>query len=119
MVAEKLELACQIIENEAKANCPTDDGILRASITHSVEVTGNKAVGSVGSNAEYAPYIPEGTGLYAKDGHGRQAVPWSYQDTEGNWHSTKGQHPNPFLQQAIDDKKDEILEVFEGMLNDD
>ena len=114
-----LEGACQSIENKAVDKCPSDDGTLRASITHRVENENSTFVGSIGSNAEYAPYVHEGTGLYAKEGNGRKNVPWVYRDAEGEYHSTKGQKPNPFLQKAIDESMDDILQRFEGCLESD
>lgn len=111
-----LEDALQILENEAKERCPADDGILRGSIIHSKEENGDTYNGTVGSNAEYAPYVHEGTGIYAREGNGRQ-TPWSYRDAAGAWHTTKGQKPKPFLQEALDSKLEEIKECFEGMLD--
>lgn len=117
-VITALNDACQDVENKAIDNCPVDDGTLRASITHKVEQTGGQFVGHIGSNVEYAPYIHEGTGLYAKEGKGRKNVPWVYQDEKGEYHSTEGQKPNPFLQKAIDSSMDDILKRFEGCLDD-
>lgn len=94
------------VEAEAKELCPIDDGTLRASIK--AEKVDDKTV-KVGTNVEYAVYVHQGTGIYAKNGDGRQE-PWSYVDAEGNWHTTKGQHPNPFLERALDNKKKEINE---------
>ena len=109
-VSQALEKAAQIVENDAKRKCPVDDGVLRASITHEVEA--NKAV--IGTNVEYAPYVHEVTGIYAKDGNGRQE-PWSYKDAKGEWHTTKGQKPNPFLQEAFDENADAIKECFKDL----
>lgn len=53
-LAKGIENACLIIEGEAKKNCPVDDGQLRQSITHSVDV--EAAEGGVGTNVEYAPW---------------------------------------------------------------
>ena len=111
-VQKGLEKACVIVEVSAKENCPVDDGVLRASITHDVEGT----EGYIGTNVEYAPYVHQGTGIYAVKGDGRKEVPWSYQDAEGKWHTTKGQKPNPFLQKAIDENQDKVLKQFEGLL---
>jgi hypothetical protein len=110
--------ACQLIENDAVDNCPVDDGVLRASITHNVKKENTSFVGAIGSNEEYAPFAHEGTGIYAKGGNGRSNVPWVYRDVEGNFHSTKGQQPNPFLQNAIDQNMSNILRKFEGCLDD-
>lgn len=109
----------QDVENEAKNRCPVDDGALRGSIIHMVEQDGNSFIGSVGTNAEYAPYVHEGTGLYAKDKKGRQNVPWVYKTADGKFYSTKGHKPNPFLQEALDENMDNIMLKFEGALKDD
>ena len=103
-----LTKACLLVENDAKKNCPVDTGQLRQSITHEVE--GNTGV--IGTNVEYAPYVEYGTGIYAKDGNGRQ-TPWSYQDSKGNWHRTVGQHPQPFLEPALLENEEEILNLIE------
>lgn len=106
-VGEVMEEACLLVENTAKMYCPVDTGQLRNSITHIV--TDN--VGYIGTNVKYAPYVEFGTGIWAKDGNGRQ-TPWSYQDAKGNWHTTAGQHPNPFLEKALMDNKEVIARLF-------
>lgn len=114
VISQRLDMACQIVENDAKENCPVDDGVLRASITHQV----SDNTGVIGTNVEYAPYVHEGTGIYAKGGQGRQSVPWTYKDAEGKYHKTQGQKPNPFLQDALDSNHDKILECFKEVLED-
>lgn len=106
-VKDALEESCLLVERDAKIFCPVDQGQLRASITH--EVDGDTGV--VGTNVEYAPYVHQGTGIYASDGNGRQ-TPWSYQDRDGNWHTTKGQAPNPFLDRALNKNRNEIKKIF-------
>lgn len=106
-VKDALEESCLLVERDAKIFCPVDQGQLRASITH--EVDGD--TGAVGTNVEYAPYVHQGTGIYASDGNGRQ-TPWSYQDKDGNWHTTKGQAPNPFLDRALNKNRNEIKKIF-------
>ena len=101
--------AAQQIENTAKTNAPVDDGVLRASITSKVEDT--EAV--IGTNVEYAPHVHQGTGIYAKDGNGRKNVPWKYIGADGKTYVTKGQKPNPFLQDAVDSNMGSILSYFE------
>ena len=107
-----LEYVLQIVEDEAKLRCPYDNGELRRRITHQVQDT----VGVVGTNVSYAPYVHEGTGIYAADGQGRKEVPWRYQDEEGQWHSTSGKKPQPFLRDAMDSLQGELLTLLkEGM----
>lgn len=107
-----LTKACLLVENDAKKNCPVDTGQLRQSITHEVE--GNTGV--IGTNVEYAPYVEYGTGIYAKDGNGRQ-TPWSYKDSKGNWHTTRGQmganNGRGFLEPALLENEEEILNLIE------
>lgn len=109
-IAAALEESCQIVEDTAKRNCPVDDGILMASITH--EVNEAEQEGIVGTTQEYSVYVHEGTGIYAKDGKGRKEVPWRYRTPDGKWHTTKGQKPQPFLQNAVDSNRRQILNTF-------
>lgn len=103
--------ACALVERSAKTKAPKDTGALRRSITSKVEVDGNDVVGIVFTPLEYAPYVEYGTGLFAEEG-GRSDVPWSYQDDKGEWHSTSGQKPQPFMRPAIDENKTEIVRIL-------
>lgn len=112
---EKLEAAltraCLIVERAAKQNAPKGTGELQRSITSEVREEEGELVGVVYTPLEYAPYVEFGTGLFAEEG-GRTDVPWSYQDDEGNWHSTSGQEPQPFLRPALDENREEIIRVL-------
>ena len=109
-----LTKACLLVERSAKQNAPKGNGDLRRSITSKVE----NGEGVVYTPLEYAPYVEYGTGLFAEEG-GRQDVPWCYQDDEGNWHTTSGQQPQPFMRPALDENREDILRIFrEGLLND-
>ena len=110
---EALKKACLVVETEAKLRCPVLDGQLRQSITN--EVDGETGV--VGSNLEYAPYVHQGTGIYAKNGDGRKER-WSYVDANGKGHSTIGQKPQPFLEQALDSKREDIVEMFKKKIEE-
>lgn len=98
---------CAIVERSAKQLAPKDNGELRRSITSKVEGT----VGIVFTPLEYAPYVEYGTGLFAESG-GRQDVPWHYQDDEGNWHTTSGQNPQPFMRPALDNNRALIKQIL-------
>ena len=116
-LTDAMEQACLKVEAEAKENCPANTGELRQSITHEVERAPTKVEGVIGSNLEYAPYVHQGTGIYALEGNGRKDVPWTYYDVSaGEFRSTKGIEATPFLQQAIDDNRNEILNYFEGII---
>ena len=104
--------ACALVERSAKQKAPKDKGDLRRSITSKVEGT----EGVVYTPSEYAPYVEYGTGLFAEGG-GRQDVPWNYQDDEGNWHSTSGMKPQPYMRPALNENKEEILRIIkEGLI---
>ena len=103
--------ACALVERSAKQKAPKGTGELRNSITSKVEVQGDELVGVVFTPLEYAPYVEFGTGLFAEEG-GRTDVPWNYQDDEGNWHSTSGMHPQPFMRPALDENRTEILRIL-------
>ncbi len=106
--------ACALVERSAKEKAPKGNGDLRRSITSKVEDT----EGIVYTPLEYAPYVEYGTGLFAENG-GRQDVPWCYQDDEGEWHSTSGQHPRPYMRPALNENREKILKILkEGLIND-
>ena len=113
-VENALERACLIVENSAREKAPVNTGNLRNSITHTVN--GNEGV--VGTNVEYAPYVEFGTGLFSSQGDGRQDVPWRYQDAEGNWHTTSGQNPQPFLEPALNENRGRIQRIFDEELRE-
>lgn len=113
---QKMEKACLVIENQAKQNCPVDQGFLRASITSETEVAAEEIVGRIGSNLEYAPYVHNGTGIYAVAGDGRK-TPWGYTVKAGKhkgFHWTHGQKPNPFLEDAKLAKRSAVEKILGG-----
>ena len=105
--------ACALVERSAKQKAPKGIGDLRRSITSKVEKSGNDIQGVIYTPLEYAPYVEFGTGLFAEEG-GRQDVPWNYQDDEGNWHSTSGMKPRPYMRPALNDNREEILKTLKG-----
>ena len=106
-VKQALTKACLIVERSAKQKAPKGNGDLRRSITHKVE----DLVGEVYTPLEYAPYVEYGTGLFAENG-GRTDVPWSYKDEEGNWHTTSGMQPQPYMRPALDENTEEIKRIL-------
>lgn len=114
----KLEMAlgkaCALVERSAKQKAPKGAGDLRRSITS--KVVGDEGI--VYTPLLYAPYVEFGTGIFAEEG-GRTNVPWCYKDDEGNWHSTSGQRPKPFMRPALDENREEIKRIIrEGLLDD-
>lgn len=110
--------ACAVVEGRAKQLAPKDTGALRNSIQSKVEKRDGEIVGVVFTPLEYAPYIEYGTGLFAEGG-GRTDVPWNYQDDKGEWHSTSGQRPQPFMQPAANETRNQVIEILgESIKND-
>ena len=102
---------CALVERDAKQNAPKDTGALARSIQSKVENNNGSIQGVVFTPLEYAPYVEFGTGLFAESG-GRTDVPWSYQDDEGNWHTTKGQRPQPYMRPAINHNREKIVRMI-------
>ena len=114
-VNRALGQACALVERSAKQKAPKDTGELRRSITSKVE----NFEGIIYTPLEYAPYVEYGTGIYAEEG-GRQDVPWRYQDDKGEWHTTSGQHPQPYMRPALDENREQIIRLLkEALLQDD
>src|SRR5262245_59315572 len=80
-VVALVEDTARRVANEAKRRAPVDEGRLRASIQTVVQVEGNRVIGRVGSDLEYAAYVHFGTGLYGPKGHkifpvSKQVMTW-------------------------------------------
>lgn len=113
-VEAALEKACLIVERAAKQKAPKGDGELRRSIQHEVK----DLEGVVFTPLEYAPYVEYGTGLFAENG-GRTDVPWVYKDDKGEFHSTSGRNPTPYMRPALNENREKIIRILrEGLLND-
>lgn len=111
-IQQQIGLACALVERSAKKKAPKDTGALRRSITSKVD----GLTGIVFTPLEYAPYVEYGTGLFAENGAGRKDVPWNYQDDKGEWHSTRGQKPQPFMRPALNENRTEIIRIIkEGL----
>ena len=109
--------ACALVERSAREKAPKGDtggAGLRGSIQSRVE----SQKGEVFTPLEYAPYVEYGTGLFAENG-GRQDVPWSYQDDKGEWHTTSGQKPQPFLRPALNENRAEIIRILKESISKD
>ena len=117
-VKQAMGKACAVVERAAKEKAPKDTGELRRSITSAVEERDGKLEGVIFTPLEYAPYVEYGTGLFAESG-GRKDVPWNYQDDEGNWHRTSGQHPQPYMRPALNENRDTIIRILKEALTND
>lgn len=111
-----MEKACLVVEGGAKKKCPAKSGVTRASITHAVEAKAVDIEGYIGSPLDSAVYTHQGTGIFAIEGNGRKNVPWVYCDEKGEFHSTEGIKPTPFITEAIEENKEQILQCFSEVI---
>lgn len=108
------------IERDAKTLCPVDTGALRRSIASQVEENAYGQVeGIVYSPLDYAIWVHNRARLFAINGNRRKDAPWSYQDEQGNWHSTSGKKPNPFMDKAVLQNEENIRDYFEEQIKED
>ena len=115
-INDGMKKCCALVERSAKEKVPVQTGELRRSITSKVENNGLEVTGTIYTPLEYAPYIEYGTGLLAEKG-GRP-TPWCYQDDKGEWHTTSGQPPQPYMRPALNENRITILEILGGSIND-
>lgn len=80
------------------------------------ELAGNRKKHGIKSPCGNKIDVELGTGKYAQGGNGRN-TPWSYKDSKGNWHTTSGMPPRPYLRPAIENHKDEYKEVLEAEMS--
>ncbi len=92
----------RLIQTEAKALAPVDDGSLRDSIE--MKMLGKyNAVVTVGSH--YAIWVEFGTGVHAEGPGGSRAkkIPWTYYSLKlGRYVTTEGMKAQPFWGPAVD-----------------
>lgn len=113
-----MKKAVLLVERSAKQKVPKGNGELGRSITSDVNNDEGVITGIVYSPLNYAPYVEYGTGLFAEAGDGRKDVPWHYQDDQGEWHTTSGQHPHPFMRPALNENREQIIRILEDANND-
>ena len=118
-IQKAIAKSCALVERKAKEKAPKDTGALRQSITSKVEKEDGEWVGTVYTPLEYAPYVEYGTGLFAEGGNGRKDVPWSYQDDKGDWHTTSGMKPQPYMRPALNEAREDIIRFIKEAVVDD
>ena len=109
---EWLEEASGELEAQVKRNTVVDTGKTKGSWNHKVD--NKKLEAYVGSNYENAIWEEFGTGIFALGGNGRK-TPWTYKDEKG-FHKTKGKKARRPLQNALNQKESEIIEMLKRKL---
>jgi HK97 gp10 family phage protein len=98
---------------------PVKTGNLKNSIQVASYVEDGIATAEVGPTAFYAPYVEYGTGVHASPlGTGSKAkkIPWTYQNALGQWFTTSGQEPQPFMEPAVKYVQFNIIPLLEKEL---
>ena len=117
-LSQAMQLACIEVENKAAEKCPSPEstGHLRQSLTYNVETEQNSVKGAVGSTEEYAIYVHEGTGIYARNGDG-SPEPWTwYSESRNRFVRTNGYEAQPFLEEAANESYDRIGQIFQSTI---
>lgn len=102
--------ATLLVQRSAKIKAPVDTGRLRASIAPEVRWQGNTAVGVVGSDVKYAPFVELGTKPHFVPG--KYIGVWASRhglDNSGLFVSGK---PQPFLQPAFEENAAKIVQIL-------
>ena len=109
--AQKIFLpqAAFMVEGQAKALAPVDNGRLRSSINSNV---GDEEA-TVGTNVEYATHVEYGTRPHTINSPVKiQGVGWRY----------IGQHPGtraqPFMRPALDENRKALVRLFRDIIKD-
>ena len=109
--SKPLRQSGELVRRSAVLHVPFGTGRLGRAILVMDHYPHENAVRVVAAT-HYAPYVEYGTGLFAAKGDGRKDVPWVYQDEKGEFHSTIGMHPHPFMHPALDENKGNIERIF-------
>lgn len=121
--------ACKnVVQADAKLRAPANDGELRNSIKTRVKMDGDKVIGEVYTNLNYAPYVELGTGPKGQASHAGispdvsvsyRSSPWYVHEDQinvGPYHFAKrgefykmyGQPAQPYLYPALKDNHDRV-----------
>jgi HK97 gp10 family phage protein len=112
---EALLAGGQVVQKSAKELCPVDTTYLRESISLNA-IDDNTVV--VSTNVDYAIFVEFGTGP-----KGDPAVEhtskqfWRFKDKDGNWVTSHGQAPQPFMRPALENNTTQIVEAVKNLLS--
>lgn len=111
----KMELACEVVEAEAKYLCPLKDGQLIGSFSHEVESSDREIIGRIKNSAGHAAYVEFGTPPHEIRPKDKKALAFQI---GGKTIITKVvHHPGtqgiPFMRGAMISKKREVKEILE------
>lgn len=93
-LVKPMNRAISLVENAARANCPSDTGELKGSINHYVKQEVGKTVGVCMTNKSYAIYVEMGTGPKGQMNHYGISPNANPVYTQSPWWIHEGDGPN-------------------------
>ena len=126
-VKECMDKAVLMVHAQAKLLAPVDTGALAGSIHPKVITEGNKIIGKVYTNLNYAPFVEFGTGIKGNGTYPNKKVkltyrstPWVYTPNGGeDFYRTEGQVAQPYMYPAIKQNEKKIKSMFKEALHTD
>lgn len=94
------------VRNRAVLHCPVDTGLLRQSLTESVDINDSRVVAFVGTDVPYAIYVHEGTRphlIRPRRPGGALRFTVGGQVVFAKYARHPGTKPNPFLRRAVEE----------------
>lgn len=99
----------------ARELVPKRTGNLKDHINYEVDESDESvSVGVEHMTPPYGIYVEFGTGKYAETG-GRMTK-WSYKTASGQWVTTEGTQPKPFIRPAAENHTDEYRQILKDSL---
>lgn len=107
-VHDAVQMAAEIVVDEAKALVPVDTGALQDSISATVTDTETTSAAKITAAQPYAAYVEFGTGRRGAAGPGSGPYPYN-----PDW---PGMTPRPYMRPALDTTRDAVLAAFKSQL---
>lgn len=125
---DKMVQATKLVHAQAKALSPVDTGNLAGSIHMEVKKNGNKLIGRVYTNVQYAPFVEFGTGSTGQGTYPYKVknlklsyrdTPWVYTPDGGEtFYRTNGQVAQPYMYPALKQNEKYIKNLFKQGVSD-
>lgn len=126
VVYQAVKKQAEVVRGVAVKLCPVYDGPwkfvprgeLRRSIYSKVEQDAGAIIGSVYTDAGFAPFVEFGTGPVGQANHAGISPnvpvaytqePWVWVDDEGGFHTTEGQPAQPFMYPALKSMEKQVV----------
>ena len=104
----------EFVQGQAKLNAPVDTGDLRESIKVS-DIKNHTA--EVFTNSDHAIFNEYGTGSKGDpDVSHTTKKNWTYKGTDGNFHTTSGMKPHPYMRPAAHEGEKQMPCIFDALI---